>query len=269
MAWYSNGQQKTNLEMQDHPQGQPDLDMYNMGQNQALAPDSIARRGQTEFGTGIQNEGIGFLNRPKIQGDMSAADARVAGDISAARDQQTQAHGLFANAAAGNGPNVAQKRLNMGLDSMMNQQAGAAPGLATLAAARQGSAMGNQAVGQAAQGRQGEQMQFLSGMADSTKQRQTDELQLMNMGMSRAEAQAKLDLQSQSQNVDMFNNKIGLADQYNKLAQDKAMRAYLLRTGQADKYKDLQATQAGAARANVANALDFGATWASVLGKGA
>jgi hypothetical protein len=185
-----------------------------------IAQAGGVNRSWSDEGNAFLKDAYGNMKRPHIQGDMSASDAIINGDVAAGRANQQAAHDFFANAAAGNGPNIAQQNLNLGLDRVMQQQAAVQPGLASIAAQQAGTNMGSGLVGQAAQGRQQEQMGALSGMGQSTQALQASELGLLNQGVGRAQGQANLDLGSMQQNASAAMENLTLADFYNKTTQD-------------------------------------------------
>ena len=214
-------------------------------------------------------DALGNFSRPHIQGDMTASDAIVNGGVADARGNQNTAHSFYENAAAGNGPNVAQANMNLGLDRLMTQQAAqSTPGLSSLAAQRSGGAAGSGLVSQGALQRQQEQASSLQGMGQSTQALQGAEMGLLNTGMNRAQGQMSLDLQSQAQNTQMANANMTLADKYNQLEQQNKLNAYLKSLGLQNAYDDIALRGTQLTNYNIGQTVSTGAdTISSIAGK--
>lgn len=181
---------------------------------QLIGPNSTTHAGFTDAGAQVTQEGFDALGRPIVQANMAQADKiNQAHNL---RIAQKKAHDMWANAAAGNGPNIAQRDYALGLNNVMQQQAAASqPGLAALAAARQGGGVMDQLNAQAGGARNAEQQMYNQQMGAMTNTQMQDENTLGVLGNKRAADQAQLGLASNGMNLDLSLGKLGIGAAYN------------------------------------------------------
>lgn len=197
------------------------LELYKQNKAALLGSGTnLADAAPTDKGVTTGNEGVGALQRSPVAVDNIRADARIPVD-SALRVGQKDLHNLWTDYSQGKGPNVAQAQANIKMGDLIEQQAGAQqPGLASLAAARQGAGMGNSIVSNAATNRGKEQALSLGQMGQTSQQMANAEGRLMGLGSDRASAQDALNLASKQQDLKMYLDKMGLGQNYDKLAQE-------------------------------------------------
>lgn len=167
----------------------------------------------TEEGSYFRGKAEDALKRGRISIDTTQSDKLFDQSLGADRGRQNAALGMYDTAARGGGPNVAQARFSADLDSLMSQQAGQSPGLASLAAARAAAASGYSANAAAAGTRFGEQMAANQGGLALRATKLQDDLNAAALGVKKADAKAAIDAASAEQNLKaaMGLDQLGLA----------------------------------------------------------
>jgi hypothetical protein len=184
--------------------------------------------------TGEANDAL-MRDLPKV--DNSEADKRLIQDTSL-RSGQNRLHNLWTDYSQGKGPNIAQRQADIKMGDLIEQQAGAQqPGLSSLAAARQGAGMGASIASNAATNRGKEQALSLGQMGQTTQQMGAADVNIMGLGANRARDVEAIKLAGKQQNLKMYLSKLGLGQNYDKLAQEGRLSDIFASLGLEDSYK--------------------------------